>query len=173
MPRGQFPVSDNNFHITGLLRIESNLLRINTIGILLLERWNRLRSYFAEGLSIIRHLNGDTRNAHNPIALHNIRIERNLAELRWLFQVDNRIDIFPLEPQPTSGFIIRISLQAIGQQYTPPSQTSLILSLETVFTLFAGMLFLHEVLTVCEYIGCAVMFAAIIISQKQPKSSRL
>ena len=68
---------------------------------------------------------------------------------------------------------IGYTLQAIGQQYTPPSQTSLILSLETVFTLFAGMLFLHEVLTVCEYIGCAVMFAAIIISQKQPKSSRL
>lgn len=63
---------------------------------------------------------------------------------------------------------IGYTLQAIGQQYTPPSQTSLLLSLETVFTLLAGMLFLNEVMTATEYAGCAVMFAAIILSQKQP-----
>ena len=63
---------------------------------------------------------------------------------------------------------IGYTLQAVGQQYTPPSQTSLLLSLETVFTLLAGMLFLNEVMTATEYAGCAVMFAAIILSQKQP-----
>ena len=63
---------------------------------------------------------------------------------------------------------IGYTLQAVGQQYTPPSQTSLLLSLETVFTLLAGMLFLNEVMTATEYSGCAVMFAAIILSQKQP-----
>lgn len=61
------------------------------------------------------------------------------------------------------------TLQAVGQQYTPPSQTSLLLSLETVFTLFAGMLFLGEVMTFMEYAGCAVMFFAILLSKKKTK----
>lgn len=61
------------------------------------------------------------------------------------------------------------TLQTLGQRSTPPSQASLILSLETVFTLLAGMLFLNEMMTGMEYAGCAVMFAAILLSQKKDR----
>ncbi len=57
------------------------------------------------------------------------------------------------------------TLQIVGQKYTDPSVASLLLSTETVFTLLAGMVFFHEVLAIHEYIGCAMMFIAIIISQ--------
>ncbi|NLD19252.1 MAG: EamA family transporter [Clostridiales bacterium] len=66
---------------------------------------------------------------------------------------------------------IGYTFQVIGQKYTPPSQATLLLSLETVFSLFAGMLFFKEVMTITEYIGCAVMFVAIIISQGRRRLS--
>ena len=62
------------------------------------------------------------------------------------------------------------TLQIVGQKYTDPSVASLLLSTETVFTLLAGMIFFHEVLAIHEYIGCAMMFIAIIISQLPEKS---
>lgn len=59
------------------------------------------------------------------------------------------------------------TFQVIGQKYTPPAQAAIILSLETVFSLFAGMIFYGEVMSLVEYLGCASMFAAILISQKE------
>lgn len=56
------------------------------------------------------------------------------------------------------------TLQIVGQKYTKPDTVSIVLSSETVFSLLSGMIFLHEVLTVKEYIGCAIMTIAIIIS---------
>ena len=41
----------------------------------------------------------------------------------------------------------------------------LIMAMETVFTLFSGWIFFGEVLAVHEYIGCGLMFAAIVVSQ--------
>lgn len=57
------------------------------------------------------------------------------------------------------------TLQIIGQKYAEPSQASLILSLESVFSLIAGAILLHELLTIKELIGCILVFIAIIISQ--------
>lgn len=57
------------------------------------------------------------------------------------------------------------TFQVIGQKCTDPSLASLILSLETVFSLLAGWIFFKEVLTVPEYIGCGLMFIAIMVSQ--------
>ena len=57
------------------------------------------------------------------------------------------------------------TFQVIGQKGTDPSLASLILSLETVFSLLAGWIFFHEVLSGAEYIGCGLMFIAIIVSQ--------
>lgn len=57
------------------------------------------------------------------------------------------------------------TFQVIGQRETDPSLASLILSLETVFSLLAGWIFFKEVLSIPEYIGCGLMFIAIIISQ--------
>lgn len=57
------------------------------------------------------------------------------------------------------------TLQIIGQKFTDPSLASLLLSLETVFSLLAGWVVFHEVLAGHEYVGCILMFAAIIVSQ--------
>jgi len=57
------------------------------------------------------------------------------------------------------------TFQVIGQTETDPSLASLILSLETVFSLLAGWIFFKEVLSVHEYIGCGLMFIAILVSQ--------
>lgn len=56
------------------------------------------------------------------------------------------------------------TLQIKGQSLVKPSTTSIILSSESVFSLLAGMIFLHEILTGKEYLGCAVMMFAIAIS---------
>lgn len=57
------------------------------------------------------------------------------------------------------------TFQVIGQKYTSPSIASLVLSMETVFSLLAGWVFFREVLTLPEYIGGGLMIAAIIVSQ--------
>lgn len=64
------------------------------------------------------------------------------------------------------------TFQVVGQKATDPSLASLILSLETVFSLLAGWVFFKEILTVPEYIGCALMFIAIIISQLPDREKR-
>ena len=62
---------------------------------------------------------------------------------------------------------IGYTFQVVGQKYTPPAQAAILLSTETVFSLVAGMIFYHEVMLPVEYIGCAVMFIAIMVSQKE------
>lgn len=56
------------------------------------------------------------------------------------------------------------TLQMLGQKYTDPNSASIILSSETVFSLLAGLAFLHEILKPVEYAGCAVMALAIAIT---------
>lgn len=59
------------------------------------------------------------------------------------------------------------TMQIIGQGLdgTNPAVASVILSLESVFGVLGGMIFLGEVMSPKEYIGCAVVFVAVIISQ--------
>lgn len=56
------------------------------------------------------------------------------------------------------------TFQMVGQKYTDANVASLILSSETVFSLLAGLICLHEILTGMEYGGCAVMVVAILIA---------
>lgn len=60
---------------------------------------------------------------------------------------------------------IAYSLQNFGQKYSPSAVASLVLSLESVFAAFTGLLFMNEVMSTKEYIGCFLIFSAIIISQ--------
>ncbi|MDR0851064.1 MAG: DMT family transporter [Clostridiales Family XIII bacterium] len=57
------------------------------------------------------------------------------------------------------------TLQAIGQRYANPSAASIIMSLESVFSLIGGILILHEILTGKEILGCILMFAAVLLAQ--------
>ena len=56
------------------------------------------------------------------------------------------------------------TIQMIGQQYAKPSTASIILSSEVIFSLFAGWISFHEILTPLEYLGCGVMVIAIAIA---------
>lgn len=57
------------------------------------------------------------------------------------------------------------TFQIIGQKGMNPTAASLILSLESVISVLAGWLLLHQALTARELAGCALVFAAIILVQ--------
>ena len=57
------------------------------------------------------------------------------------------------------------TLQVLGQKGVNPSVAALILSLESVFAVLAGALLLNERLTPREWLGCALMLAAVVITQ--------
>lgn len=60
---------------------------------------------------------------------------------------------------------VAYTFQALGQRETPPAQAAIILSLETVFAALGGWLILSETLPRRGIIGCALMFAGMIVSQ--------
>ena len=60
---------------------------------------------------------------------------------------------------------IAYTLQMVGQKYTNPIVASLILSLEAVFAALAGYFMLDEIMTSREFLGCSIVFLAIIFSQ--------
>ena len=60
---------------------------------------------------------------------------------------------------------VAYTLQIIGQKYTRPTIASLIMSLESVFAVLAGIVVLREIPTARETMGCVLMFLAIIIAQ--------
>ncbi len=62
------------------------------------------------------------------------------------------------------------TFQILGQKYVEPAKASLALSSETIFTMLAGMIFFHELLSTREYAGCGLIFFAIILSQIERKS---
>ena len=64
---------------------------------------------------------------------------------------------------------VAYTLQIIGQKGMNPTVASLILSLESVISVLAGWLLLHQTLSAREIIGCAIMFAAIILAQLPEK----
>lgn len=61
------------------------------------------------------------------------------------------------------------TLQIIAQSRVPSTLASLVLSLESVFSLLAGMIVLGESLQGMEWLGCALVLAAVIISQLPEK----
>ena len=63
------------------------------------------------------------------------------------------------------------TLQIIAQKDIDPAVASLLMSLESVFSLIAGWLLLGQKLTAWELLGCGLMFAAIVwvqLPEKQP-----
>ena len=60
---------------------------------------------------------------------------------------------------------VAYTFQILGQKELNPSLASLIMSFESVISVLAGWLFLHQVLSLKELAGCAVMFAAIVLAQ--------
>ena len=65
---------------------------------------------------------------------------------------------------PTAG---GYTLQIIGQKYTDSSTAALIMSLEAVFAMIFGALFLHEMMSAREIAGAAIIFGATILGQSE------
>ena len=60
---------------------------------------------------------------------------------------------------------VAYTLQIIGQKYTKPSVTAIVLSLESVFAALAGWILLSEHLSPREIAGCVLVFVAVIMAQ--------
>jgi drug/metabolite transporter (DMT)-like permease len=66
------------------------------------------------------------------------------------------------------------TLQVWAQKHTPPADAALILSLESVFAVISGWLLLNEKLVSIQVFGCALIFAAVVLSQfKEWKSGTI
>ncbi len=59
------------------------------------------------------------------------------------------------------------TLQILAQKDSNPTVVTILLSLESVFAVIAGAIILHQQMTTREYIGCVIMFAAVILAQIQ------
>ena len=68
---------------------------------------------------------------------------------------------------------IAYTLQILAQKDANPTVVSLLLSLESVFATIAGAVFLRERMSGREYLGCALMFAAVILVQLPRRTPRL
>lgn len=64
---------------------------------------------------------------------------------------------------------VAYTLQIVAQKYTNPVVASLLLSLESVVAVLAGILILGQLPSLNETIGCVLMFAAIILAQLPEK----
>ena len=60
---------------------------------------------------------------------------------------------------------IAYTLQAVGQKYANPATASVLLSTESLFGALAGFVFLNEVMSGRELLGCGLMMTAVIIAQ--------
>lgn len=60
---------------------------------------------------------------------------------------------------------IAYTLQMVAQKGNNPAVVSVLMSMESVFSVLAGALFLHEVLSIREYVGCLIMLAAVLLTQ--------
>ena len=60
---------------------------------------------------------------------------------------------------------VAYTLQIVGQKNVPPTLASLMMSFESVFCLLGGWLLLGEQLTPRQLLGCALMFAAVLVAQ--------
>lgn len=74
---------------------------------------------------------------------------------------------------------VGFTLQIIAQKNLAPIVTSLIMSMESGVSAIAGVIFLHEVLTSREIVGCIIMIIAVLLAQldfpmmKSKKSKRI
>lgn len=98
-----------------------------------------------------------------------------------MFAIDMKHSIYEISEWATSftdfrvwimlgyaGFLscgVGYTLQIIGQNGLNPTVASLLMSMESVFSVIAGWLLLNQTLTTKEMIGCVLIFIAIVLAQ--------
>ncbi len=65
------------------------------------------------------------------------------------------------------------TLQALGQKYAPPTDATILLSMEAVFAALAGFIFLGESMLPIQLVGCAMILSAVVITQLHAIQSRV
>lgn len=130
---------------------------------------------FAVQITLIDHLTGDL----DPLRLNCIQalVTAALSAIVMVLTEEPSLSAIGACALPIgyAGILsmgVAYSLQIIGQKYLPPTPASLIMSLESVFALLCGWLLLHETLTFWEALGCAMVFAAVILSQLPVKGRK-
>lgn len=78
--------------------------------------------------------------------------------------------VFPLLVLGVGSSGIAYTAQILGQRDTPPAIASLILSLESVFGVLGAAVFLGEQMLPREGLGCAIVFAAVLLAQLDPRA---
>ncbi len=67
---------------------------------------------------------------------------------------------------------IGYTFQIVGQKYTDATAAAFLMSLESVFAVIFGVIFLGEHMTLRELTGCVLIFAANMLVQWEPKEKR-
>ncbi len=89
-------------------------------------------------------------------------------------QIGNILDAwFPLFYTGCISAGVAYTLQIIAQKNVEPALASLILSLESVLAVLAGIILIGESISTKETIGCVIMFVAIILAQVPSKEERI
>lgn len=87
----------------------------------------------------------------------------------FIFESPNIPDIVSVLPSLLYASIlssgVAYTLQAVGQKYAEPTQAALMMCLESVFSLFSGMIVLGERMSLHEYLGALLIFVAVVLSQ--------
>ncbi len=80
---------------------------------------------------------------------------------------------FPLLYAGVLSCGVAYTLQIVGQKNVNPAVASLLLSLESCFSVLAGWIILGERLSLREGAGCILMFAAIVLAQLPERKEKL
>ena len=93
----------------------------------------------------------------------------------FTFESPNIPDIISVMPSLLYAGIlssgVAYTLQVVGQRYAEPTQAAIIMCMESVFSLLSGMIVLGERMAVNEYIGAALIFTAVVMSQLPEKKT--
>ena len=102
-----------------------------------------------------------------------------IASLPFMFltetpQIGNILDArMPILYAGVMSCGMAYTLQILGQNHANPAIASLLLSMESCFSVLSGWIILGETLSAREGIGCVLMFVAIILAQLPDKREKL
>ena len=101
-----------------------------------------------------------------------------IASLPFMFlaetpQIGNILDAWmPILYAGVMSCGVAYTLQILGQKNANPAIASLLLSMESCFSVLSGWIILGEALSAREGIGCVLMFVAIILAQLPDKREK-
>jgi drug/metabolite transporter (DMT)-like permease len=105
-----------------------------------------------------------------PFALGQFTVCAGLNLIAGIFlEHPSRVDLLAVIPAIlyTGVFSIAVgfTLQVVAQKHTPTNDAALIMSLESVFAVLFGWLFLREILLPVQIAGCIIILAAVLLVQ--------